>query len=59
MNVLIDAAGSNGIVAEDLGMVPEYVRPLLHEIGIPGFAIPIFERVEEDRSFNAKRRCTS
>ena len=53
LNVLVDAAGSTGIVAEDLGMVPDYVRPLLHELGIPGFAIPIFER-EEDRSFKPK-----
>lgn len=53
LKVLVDAAGSTGIVAEDLGMVPDYVRPLLHELGIPGFAIPIFER-EEDRSFKPK-----
>jgi 4-alpha-glucanotransferase len=35
-------------------MVPDYVRPLLHKLGIAGFAIPIFERVEEDRSFKPK-----
>jgi 4-alpha-glucanotransferase len=54
LKVIMDAAGENGVVAEDLGMVPWYVRPLLHEIGIPGFAIPIFERDEEDKEFKDK-----
>ncbi len=30
------------VVAEDLGMVPSYVRPLLKEMGIAGFTIPLF-----------------
>ena len=39
-------------VAEDLGVVPEYVRPLLARLGIPGFTIPMFERVSnEDRNY--------
>ncbi|HEY9775190.1 MAG TPA: 4-alpha-glucanotransferase [Planktothrix sp.] len=54
LKVLMDAAGDTGIVAEDLGMVPDYVRPLIHKLGMAGFAIPIFERVEEDRSFKPK-----
>jgi 4-alpha-glucanotransferase len=54
MKVLLDAAGPSGIVAEDLGTVPPYVRPLLHSLGIAGFAIPIFERVEETREFKEK-----
>lgn len=54
LEVIMDAAGENDVVAEDLGAVPDYVRPLLHELGIPGFAIPIFERNEEDRSFKDK-----
>lgn len=55
LKVLLEAAGSTGIVAEDLGMVPEYVRPLIHKLGIAGFAIPIFERVsDEDRAFKPK-----
>ena len=51
LEVILEAAGQNGVVAEDLGMVPPYVRPLLKKIGIPGFAIPIFERDEETREF--------
>jgi 4-alpha-glucanotransferase len=30
------------------------VRPRLKELGIPGFTIPIFERVEKDRSFKTR-----
>jgi 4-alpha-glucanotransferase len=54
LKVILDAAGENGVVAEDLGVVPPYVRPLLRKMGIPGFAIPIFERHEKDRSFKKK-----
>lgn len=51
LRVLMDASGSAGIVAEDLGVVPPYVRPLLKKLGIAGFAIPIFERHEDTREF--------
>ncbi len=54
LKVLMEAAGQSAIVAEDLGVVPDYVRPLLKKLGIAGFAIPIFERIEEDRSFKPK-----
>jgi len=55
LQVILDAAGPNcGVVAEDLGMVPDYVRPRLKELGIPGFTIPIFERNEKDRSFKTR-----
>ena len=42
--MILDAGRELGVVAEDLGMVPVYVRPLLREMNIPGFSIPIFER---------------
>jgi 4-alpha-glucanotransferase len=54
LEVILEAAGDNIVIAEDLGMVPNYVRPLLRELGIPGFSIPTFERNESDRSFKAK-----
>ncbi|MBN9393918.1 MAG: 4-alpha-glucanotransferase [Candidatus Melainabacteria bacterium] len=53
LSMILDTAGDCGVVAEDLGVVPDYVRPCLKALGIPGFTIPIFERVEEDRSFKA------
>jgi 4-alpha-glucanotransferase len=34
-----DAAGENAVVGEDLGAVPDYVRPHLHKLGIAGFKI--------------------
>lgn len=49
-----EAAGEAGVVAEDLGVVPWYVRPMLRKLGIPGFAIPIFERDEETQEFKPK-----
>ena len=39
-----EAAGDTVVVAEDLGVVPEYVRPNLAKLGIPGFKIPYWER---------------
>ena len=46
-----EAAGDAIVVAEDLGVVPDYVRPLLLDLNIPGFTIPHFERNEKDRTF--------
>lgn len=54
LQVILKAAGSMSVVAEDLGVVPDYVRPLLKELGIPGFYIPLFERNKEDQSFKAR-----
>lgn len=44
LRMVMDAAGATTVVAEDLGMVPDYVRPSLTQLGIPGFKIPLFER---------------
>ncbi|HEY8965658.1 MAG TPA: 4-alpha-glucanotransferase [Candidatus Methylacidiphilales bacterium] len=60
LSMILDAAkkAKNArVIAEDLGAVPEYVRPLLHSLGIPGFTIPHFERVsDENRAY--KRQST-
>jgi 4-alpha-glucanotransferase len=42
LRMIQEAAGSTSIVAEDLGVVPKYVPPLLEKIGMPGFFIPHF-----------------
>jgi 4-alpha-glucanotransferase len=47
LEVILDAAGSAGVVSEDLGMVPDYVRPLLQQMRIPGFTIPYWERSKD------------
>lgn len=39
LRVVQEAAGDNEVVGEDLGAVPDYVRPHLQEIGIAGFKI--------------------
>lgn len=52
LEMILDAAGDTRVVAEDLGMVPDYVRPRLQELGIPGFIIPIFERIKTDPERN-------
>jgi 4-alpha-glucanotransferase len=44
LKMVLEAAGNTSVVAEDLGMVPDYVRPSLTQMGIPGFKIPLFER---------------
>ena len=43
LRVILDAAGSTRLVGEDLGTVPNYVRPSLHTLGIAGFKIPQWE----------------
>jgi len=53
LKVILKAAAGAFVIAEDLGVVPEYVRPTLKKLGIPGFSIPLFERNESDRSFVA------
>lgn len=40
LRAIIDAANGAEIIAEDLGWVPDYVRPNLHDLGITGFRIP-------------------
>ncbi len=44
LRVLLEETGEHRLVGEDLGTVPEYVRPSLLELGIPGFRIPFWER---------------
>jgi 4-alpha-glucanotransferase len=43
LRVLIGEAGQGRLVGEDLGTVPDYVRPSLHSLGIAGFKIPQWE----------------
>jgi 4-alpha-glucanotransferase len=50
LRVLQKASGDTTIVAEDLGVVPDYVPPTLQKLGIPGFRIPLLFR-EHDGSY--------
>ena len=43
LRVVLQEAGAARVVGEDLGVVPDYVRPHLRSLGIAGFKIPQWE----------------
>jgi 4-alpha-glucanotransferase len=43
LRVVLEEAGASRVIGEDLGVVPDYVRPNLRAIGIGGFKIPQWE----------------
>ena len=43
LRVVLDEAGTARVIGEDLGTVPNYVRPNLHSLGVAGFKIPQWE----------------
>jgi 4-alpha-glucanotransferase len=43
LRVLLEESGGRRVIGEDLGVVPEYVRPNLRSLGIAGFKIPQWE----------------
>jgi 4-alpha-glucanotransferase len=43
LRVVLEEAGATRVVGEDLGVVPNYVRPNLRSLGIAGFKIPQWE----------------
>jgi 4-alpha-glucanotransferase len=47
LRAILDAAGDAEIIAEDLGWVPEYVRPHLEQLGIAGYRIPHWDCYED------------
>src|SRR5258708_28864875 len=44
------------VVAEDLGTVPPYGRPVLKQLNIPGFSIPTFDRDEKTQEFQPMQK---
>ena len=44
LRVLLEEVGEHRLIGEDLGVVPDYVRPSLTSLGIAGFKIPQWER---------------
>lgn len=44
LRVLLEETGEFRLVGEDLGTVPDYVRPSLLSLKIPGFRIPFWEQ---------------
>jgi 4-alpha-glucanotransferase len=43
LRIVLEAAGNGRVIGEDLGTVPDYVRPSLRSLGIAGFKIPQWE----------------
>jgi 4-alpha-glucanotransferase len=48
LRVVLEESGSTHVIGEDLGTVPNYVRPNLRSLGIAGFKIPQWE-VQHER----------
>jgi 4-alpha-glucanotransferase len=47
LRMAIEAAGRSAVVGEDLGSVPDYVRPHLASLDVAGFRIPHWDSDEE------------
>jgi 4-alpha-glucanotransferase len=43
LRIVLNEAGAGRVIGEDLGTVPDYVRPSLRSLGIAGFKIPQWE----------------
>jgi 4-alpha-glucanotransferase len=50
LRVVLEEAGASRVVGEDLGTVPNYVRPSLQSLGIAGFKIPQWENYPDGRT---------
>ncbi|HEX4668212.1 MAG TPA: 4-alpha-glucanotransferase [Chthoniobacterales bacterium] len=50
LRVVLEESGPDRVVGEDLGTVPDYVRPSLRSLGIAGFKIPQWENYPDQRT---------
>ncbi|HSV64207.1 MAG TPA: 4-alpha-glucanotransferase, partial [Chthoniobacterales bacterium] len=50
LRVVLEESRASRVVGEDLGTVPDYVRPSLHSLGIAGFKIPQWENYPDGRT---------
>ncbi len=48
LRVVLEESGANRLIGEDLGTVPDYMRPSLRSLGIAGFKIPQWENSPEN-----------
>lgn len=55
LRVVLEEAGAGNVVGEDLGMVPDYVRPSLRKLGIAGYKVPQWEKHTEDELISGER----
>jgi 4-alpha-glucanotransferase len=54
LRMVLEESGDTRVVGEDLGTVPDYVRPSLRSLGIAGFKIPQWENHPDDRSISGR-----
>ena len=50
LRVVLEESRESRVIGEDLGTVPDYVRPSLRSLGIAGFKIPQWENYPDDRT---------
>jgi len=43
LRIVLEEAGATRVIGEDLGAVPDYVRPSMRSLGVAGFKIPQWE----------------
>jgi 4-alpha-glucanotransferase len=54
LRVVVEESQESRVVGEDLGTVPDYVRPSLRSLGIAGFKIPQWENHPDGRSIRGR-----
>jgi 4-alpha-glucanotransferase len=52
LRVVLEESAESRVVGEDLGTVPDYVRPSLRSLGIAGFKIPQWENHPDGRTIS-------
>jgi 4-alpha-glucanotransferase len=52
LRAVLEESGDTRVVGEDLGTVPDYVRPSLRSLGVAGFKIPQWENHPDGRSIS-------
>jgi 4-alpha-glucanotransferase len=52
LRAVVEESRDTRVAGEDLGTVPDYVRPSLHSLGVAGFKIPQWENHPDGRSIS-------
>jgi 4-alpha-glucanotransferase len=47
LGAILDEAGATIVIAEDLGVIPPFVRASLKALGVPGYKVMRWEKVDE------------
>lgn len=54
LRAMVESAGANAVIAEDLGVIPPWVRQTLTEMGIPGYKVIPWERDNDFQPYDPK-----